>query len=91
MILEYEIMKFDGDLGRPNLFVPLCKDLPLDKSLLKVFPSQARKQWFNEEMFWRLLRLWGTQRFFDEPGIKSRRSDIVRTHDINHRSPDETR
>ena len=40
MILEYEIMKFDGDLGRPNLFVPLCKDLRQDKSsALKLFHS----------------------------------------------------
>jgi hypothetical protein len=31
MILEYEIMKFDGDLGRPNLFVPLSGDLCRDK------------------------------------------------------------
>jgi hypothetical protein len=38
MILEYEIMKFDGDLGRPNL-LPLSKDLRQDKigGLLKVF------------------------------------------------------
>ena len=45
MILEYEIMKYDGDLGRPNLFVPLSKDLCQDKigSLLEVFSvaSQA--------------------------------------------------
>jgi hypothetical protein len=38
MILEYEIMKFDGDIGRPNL-LPLSKDLRQDKigGLLKVF------------------------------------------------------
>ena len=43
MILEYEIMKYDGDLGRPNLFVPLTQDVCQDKigSLLEVFPSQA--------------------------------------------------
>ena len=62
MILEYEIMKY-GDLGRPNLFVPLSKDLCQDKigSLLEVFPSQARRQWFNEEAFWSLLRLRGIE------------------------------
>jgi LmbE family N-acetylglucosaminyl deacetylase len=66
MILEYEIMKYDGDLGRPNLFVPLSRDLCQDKigSLLEVFPSQARqarRQWFNEEAFWSLLRLRGIE------------------------------
>ena len=59
MILEYEIMKYDGDLGRPNLFVPLSQDVCQDKigSLLEVFPSQSKRQWFNEEAFWSLLRL----------------------------------
>ena len=54
MILEYEIMKYDGDLERPNLFVPLSRDLCQDKigSLLEVFPSQARRS---------LLRLRGIE------------------------------
>ena len=44
MILEYEIMKYDGDLGRPNVFVPLSQDVCQDKigSLLEVFPSQSQ-------------------------------------------------
>ena len=59
LILEYEIMKYDGDLGRPNVFVPLSQDVCQDKigSLLEVFPTQAKRQWFNEEAFWSLLRL----------------------------------
>ena len=63
MILEYEIMKYDGDLGRPNVFVPLSQDVCQDKigSLLEVFPSQAKRQWFNEEAFWSLLRLRGIE------------------------------
>ena len=63
MILEYEIMKYDGDLGRPNFFVPLSQDVCQDKigSLLEVFPSQAKRQWFNEEAFWSLLRLRGIE------------------------------
>ena len=42
MILEYEIMKYDGDLGRPNVFVPLSQDVCQDKigSLLEVFPRK---------------------------------------------------
>ena len=63
MILEYEIMKYDGDLGRPNLFVPLSQDLCQDKisGLIEVFPSQTKRQWFNEEAFWSLLRLRGIE------------------------------
>ena len=54
MILEYEIMKYDGDLGRPNVFVPLSQDVCQDKigSLLEVFPKEA---------FWSLLRLRGIE------------------------------
>jgi LmbE family N-acetylglucosaminyl deacetylase len=62
-ILEYEIMKYDGDLGRPNLFVPLSEDVCRDKiaGLLKSFPSQFSRHWFNEEAFWSLLRLRGIE------------------------------
>lgn len=63
MILEYEIMKYDGDLGRPNAFVPLSEDVCHSKigHLLKVFPSQTKKPWFNEDAFWSLLRLRGIE------------------------------
>jgi hypothetical protein len=63
MILEYEIMKYDGDLGRPNLFVPLTQEVCQNKigSLLEIFPSQTKRQWFNEEAFWSLLRLRGIE------------------------------
>jgi hypothetical protein len=51
MILEYEIMKYDGDLGRPN--VPLSEDTCRDKiaGLFEAFPSQLKRQWFDEETF----------------------------------------
>ena len=63
MILEYEIMKYDGDLGRPNLFVPLSEDICRDKiaALLTAFPSQSSRRWFNEDTFWSLLRLRGIE------------------------------
>jgi LmbE family N-acetylglucosaminyl deacetylase len=62
-ILEYEIMKYDGDLGRPNLFVPLSEDVCRDKisALFKAFPSQSSRQWFSEDAFWSLLRLRGVE------------------------------
>ena len=46
MILEYEIMKYEGDLERPNLFVPLSGDVRQDKisSLLEVFSPQTERQ-----------------------------------------------
>src|SRR5262245_41176174 len=63
MILEYEIMKYDGDLGRPNLYVPLSEDTCRDKiaGVLEAFPSQLKRQWFNEETFRSLLRLRGVE------------------------------
>jgi LmbE family N-acetylglucosaminyl deacetylase len=63
MILEYEIMKYDGDLGRPNFYVPLSEDTCRDKiaGLLEAFPSQLKRQWFNKETFRSLLRLRGVE------------------------------
>lgn len=61
LIWEYEILKYDGDLGNPNLFVPLdgdCVERKLD-TLMTCFPSQLRKHWFNRETFFGLLRVRG--------------------------------
>lgn len=53
MIPEYEIMKYDGDLGRPNFYVPLSEDICRDKiaGLFEAFASQAKLQWFDEQTF----------------------------------------
>jgi LmbE family N-acetylglucosaminyl deacetylase len=63
MILEYEIPKYDGGLGSPNLFVQLTLDERRRKiDLLRAeFPSQAAKKWFNEATFDALLRLRGVE------------------------------
>jgi LmbE family N-acetylglucosaminyl deacetylase len=63
LILEYEIAKYDGDLGRPNLYVPLAESLCKRKIeiLTSCFPSQANKQWFDEEVFRAVLRLRGME------------------------------
>jgi LmbE family N-acetylglucosaminyl deacetylase len=63
MILEYEIPKYDGGLGSPNLFVQLTQDERRRKIdlLLAEFPSQAAKKWFNEATFNALLRLRGVE------------------------------
>jgi len=59
LILEYEIPKFDGDLGNPNAFVPISKDLAKEKVRLlrDAFPSQRDKHWFDEELFLGLMRI----------------------------------
>jgi LmbE family N-acetylglucosaminyl deacetylase len=63
LILEYEIPKYDGDLGRPNLFVPLSTDVVERKLALleEHFPSQAGKHWFDRETFVGLMRLRGME------------------------------
>jgi LmbE family N-acetylglucosaminyl deacetylase len=63
LILEYEIPKYDGDLGQPNVFVPLEDSLCQRKidTILSSFPSQAAKRWFSPEVFRSLLRLRGME------------------------------
>lgn len=63
LVLEYEIPKWDGDLGRPNFYVPLERQVCELKitNLLKAFKSQAGKHWFDNETFFSLLRLRGVE------------------------------
>lgn len=62
-ILEYEVPKYEGDLGRPNLFVPLRNTVAKRKlsHLMRAFSSQRRKDWFDERTFGALLRLRGVE------------------------------
>ena len=62
-ILEYEVPKYDGDMGRPNMFVPLDQDLCQRKitHLMTYFASQLQKRWFKEDLFSGLLRLRGME------------------------------
>ena len=63
LILEYEIPKYDGDMGAPNLFVELDASLARQKvaAILDSFPSQVGKHWFDEDLFFALLRLRGME------------------------------
>ncbi|MBM2821936.1 MAG: putative LmbE-like protein [Thermoleophilia bacterium] len=63
LILEYEIPKYDGDLGAPNFFVPVSEDLAREKIrlVLNAFSSQREKQWFDEELFLGLMRIRGME------------------------------
>lgn len=62
-ILEYEIPKYDGDLGVPNVFIPLTRaDIERKCNiLLDCFPSQRAKRWFTRDTFQALARLRGIE------------------------------
>ena len=61
--LSYEIPKWDGDLGRPSMYVPLTADMAHRKVELlhKCFPSQAGRDWWDDEVFLGLARLRGME------------------------------
>jgi len=63
VVLEYEIPKYDGDLGSPNLFVPLGEAECREKIriLRASFTSQRDKHWFDEDTFRALMRLRGME------------------------------
>jgi LmbE family N-acetylglucosaminyl deacetylase len=63
LILEYEVPKYDGDLGSPNLFVTLEEELCRRKvdHLMTHFASQVPKRWFKEDLFSGLLRVRGME------------------------------
>lgn len=62
-ILEYEIPKYDGDMGQPGVYVPLATELCEKKVnvLMDAFPSQRGKRWFQRETFLSLMRLRGME------------------------------
>ena len=61
LVLEYEIPKYDGDLGNPAFFVPLTKAQLRRKVEIinQYFPSQHGRIWFSEETFLAMARLRG--------------------------------
>jgi LmbE family N-acetylglucosaminyl deacetylase len=61
LVWEYEIAKYDGDLGNPNLFAPVTADLARRKvaALMEHFPSQHSHAWFTADTFYAMLRLRG--------------------------------
>jgi LmbE family N-acetylglucosaminyl deacetylase len=63
LVLEYEIQKYDGDLGTPNVYVPVERELCERKiaTLLRHFKTQTNKHWFTEDTFWALMRLRGIE------------------------------
>ena len=63
LILEYEIPKYEGDLGHPNTFVPLSEIIARKKAryLCRFFQTQGNKLWFSEDTFLALARLRGIE------------------------------
>jgi LmbE family N-acetylglucosaminyl deacetylase len=61
LVWEYEIPKYDGDLGNPNLFVPLAREACDAKvaAILEHFASQRRRPWFSADTFMAMMRLRG--------------------------------
>jgi LmbE family N-acetylglucosaminyl deacetylase len=62
-ILEYEIPKYDGDMGAPSVFVPISQAICDRKTtqLMNTFHSQATKHWFDKDLFLGLMRLRGME------------------------------
>jgi len=62
-ILAYEIPKYEGDLGQPNVLVQLSQEHAQQKidHLMSAFPSQQGKPWYDEETFRALMRLRGLE------------------------------
>ena len=63
VILEYEVPKWDGDLGNPNVFVPVTRAQADHKirTLLEVFDSQRKCHWFDARTFQSLMHLRGLE------------------------------
>ena len=63
LILEYEIPKWDGDMGQPNAFFPISRATGEAKIrfLHEAYASQAEKAWFSQDLFWSLMRIRGME------------------------------
>jgi LmbE family N-acetylglucosaminyl deacetylase len=62
-ILEFEIPKYDGDLGAPNVFFELNEKTCTEKCnyIIQSFKTQKEKHWFTSETFLSLMRLRGVE------------------------------
>lgn len=62
-IWEYEVPKYDGDLGAPNLFVQLDDGICRRKIeyIMSSYVTQAKKHWFTEDTLLSLLRIRGME------------------------------
>jgi LmbE family N-acetylglucosaminyl deacetylase len=63
LILEYEIIKYDGDLGAPNAFIHLDAETCRKKIeyIMKAFKSQGHRAWFTQDAFLSIMRIRGLE------------------------------
>src|SRR5699024_12355827 len=63
LIYEYEIPKYDGDLGNPNYFVALDREVVNQKKdiILNSFKSQLQKQWLDDTLLTSTMRIRGVE------------------------------
>ena len=63
LILEYEIPKYDGDFGSPNVFVPVSEELAREKvrRVIDLFPTQRDKHWLDEDLLLGVMRVRGME------------------------------
>lgn len=63
LVIEYEIAKYEGDLGTPNLFVPLTRQVAGRKVelLLQHFATQSSRTWFRADVFHGLMSIRGVE------------------------------
>jgi LmbE family N-acetylglucosaminyl deacetylase len=63
IILEYETVKYDGDLSSPNFFVPLDQAICRKKidAIFKCFKTQGSRSWFTEDVFFSMMRIRGVE------------------------------
>jgi len=63
LVLQYEIPKWDGDLGRRSLYLPLTPERARRKAALldDCYPSQKTRDWWDQETFLGLARLRGME------------------------------
>lgn len=63
LVLEYEVPKWDGELGQPNVYVPISASQAKKKArvLIKAYKSQGHRHWFTPDTFMALARLRGVE------------------------------
>jgi len=63
LVLEYEIPKYDGDLGIPNVFVPVSRRFARRKvnDICSMFETQQGQHWFTPDLFFGLMRVRGIE------------------------------
>jgi len=63
LVFEYEIPKYDGDLGTPNVFVPISRTAARRKvnDVCSIFKSQVGQHWFTPDLFFGLMRIRGIE------------------------------